>query len=249
MPHIDDSVCAVVPVYNAKATLSELVNRLERALCAFSAYSVVLVDDGSADGSRELIGELCAKSAHVTGILLRGNFGQQSALLCGLRHAQGNCVAIIDDDLEQAPEDILTLYRLLRTGYDAVYGTPQSSGKGAFRGLGSRLRDRLFDRITDKPKNVRVCSFRILTRDLKEKVIRADTRFVYISLEMLRHTKNVKSVEVSYAPSPRSGYRAARLMALLAKMYVYYAPKTLWKCLRRRGACYEIERVIQGGGA
>lgn len=249
MPRIDDSICAVVPVYNAKGTLKELVTRLERALSVFSAYCVVLVDDGSADGSRELIGELCAKSAHVSGILLSGNFGQQSAILCGLRHAQGNCVAILDDDLEQAPEDILTLYELLKTGYDAVYGTPKSGGKSAFRGLGSRLRDRLFDRITEKPKDVRVCSFRILTRELAGKVIRADTRFVYISLEMLKHTKNVKSVEVSYAPSPRSGYSAARLMALLAKMYVCYAPKTMWKFLRRHGACYEIERVIGGGGA
>ena len=249
MERIDDSVCAVVPVYNAESTLQALVDRLERALSVFSAYSIILVDDGSADASRKLIERLCAEHTNVTGVLLSANFGQQSAVLCGLRHAKGNRVAIIDDDLEQDPEDILTLYCVLQKGYDAVYGAPKSSGKGAFRGLGSRLRDRLFDRITEKPKEVRVCSFRIMTRELAEKISLADTRFVYISLEMLKHTKNVRSVEVKYAPSPRSGYRAARLIGLLVKMYIYYAPKTVWKFLRRRGACYEIERLIRGGGA
>lgn len=241
--------CAVVPVYNAEDTLDELVARLDAALRAFETYSIVLVDDGSADRSAARIRELCKEYPQVTGILLGGNFGQQSAVLCGLRHAEGSCVAILDDDLEQAPEDILLLYDELQKGYDVVYGTAKCREKGAFRGFGSRLRDALFDRITQKPKEVRVCSFRVMTRELAEKISRADTCFVYISMETFLHTKNAKSVEVSYARSRRSGYRASRLIALLCKMYVYYAPKTALKFLRRSGASYTIKEVIRGGGA
>ncbi len=248
MRKIDDSICAVVPVYNAEATLTELVDRLERALGRFREYSVVLVDDGSTDGSAALIGRLCRERARVTGILLEGNFGQQSAILCGLRHAKGNCAVVIDDDLEQDPADILTLYDELKKGYDVVYGAAQNRDKGAFRAFGSRLRDRLFDRISQKPADVRVCSFRIMARGLVEKVIRADTRFAYISLEIFKHTRNAKSVELRYAPAPRSGYRAARLVALLLNMYVYYAPKTALGFLRKRGPCYEIKRILNGGG-
>ncbi len=98
------SVCAAVPVYNAGATLFELVERLERTLSRFAEYSILLVDDGSTDDSPELIERLCDARSHVTGILLAGNFGQQSALLCALRHANADYTVILDDDLEQDPE-------------------------------------------------------------------------------------------------------------------------------------------------
>lgn len=238
------SVCAAVPVYNAGATLFELVERLERTLSRFAEYSILLVDDGSKDGSAELIERLCKTRPHVAGILLDGNFGQQSALLCALRHASADYTVILDDDLEQDPELILTLYGEMQRGYDAVYGPPESLAKGAFRGIGSRLRDRLFDRITDKPADVRVCSFRMMNRETVERIARADTRFVYISLELFKYTRNVTSVEVPYGVSARSGYSAPRLIALLINMYVYYAPHTVCKFLRKTGPCYKIKGTI-----
>ena len=238
------SVCAAVPVYNAGATLNELVERLERTLSRFAQYSILLVDDGSKDNSAEMIERLCEASPQVTGILLDGNFGQQSALLCALRHAKADYTVILDDDLEQDPELILTLYGEMEKGYDAVYGAPQSLGKGAFRGIGSRLRDKLFDRITDKPKDVRVCSFRMMNGETAERIARADTRFVYISLELFKYTRNVTSVEVPYGASARSGYSALRLVALLINMYIYYAPHAVFGFVRKTEPCYKIKRTI-----
>lgn len=244
MQLIPCSVCAVVPVFNAGATLSELVERLELTLSQFAEYAIILIDDGSKDTSAELIERLCETGKHVTGILLDGNFGQQSALLCGLRHANADYTVILDDDLEQDPALILTLYGEMEKGYDAVYGPPEILGKGAFRGIGSRLRDRLFDRITDKPSDVRVCSFRMINRKTVERIARADTQFVYISMELFRYTRNVASVDVSYGVSKHSGYSVLRLFRLMINMYVYYAPRTVFKFLRKKGPCYQIKKTI-----
>ncbi len=240
---IPRSICAVVPVYNAGATLNELVESLERALSRFAEYAIILVDDGSKDNSAQLIEQLCDRP-HVTGILLDGNFGQQSALLCGLRHASADYIVILDDDLEQDPALILTLYGEMGKGYDAVYGPPENLGKGAFRSIGSRLRDRLFDRITDKPAGVRVCSFRMMNRKTVERIARADTQFVYISMELFKHTRNVTSVDVPYGVSKRSGYSTLRLIRLMVNMYAYYAPRTIFSFLRKKGPCYKIKRMI-----
>lgn len=246
MQSIDSSICAVVPVYNAEKTLAELVLKLEEVLSRFKDSRIVLVDDGSGDGSAGIMDSLCNDYENITAVRLTKNFGQQSALLCGLKFSQGDYTVIIDDDLEQEPADIITLYEEMLKGYDVVYGV--SSGraeKGLFRRLGSAARDLLFGGITHKPKGVKVCSFRIMSRALVESVLKADTRFVYISLEIFKAAAKARSVEVRYNPSVRSGYRPLALIKLLLKMIVYYAPGPL-KVFRREGVCYQIKEVTTG---
>ena len=239
-----DSLCVVVPVYNAERTLEPLVKRLQEVLSGFSASQIVLVDDGSTDGSAKVLRTLYKQYGNVTVVFLRRNYGQQSALLCGLRECHCDYAVIIDDDLEQDPADIPVLYEEIRKGCDVVYGISEAD-KGAFRGLGSRLRDRLFDRITDKPKDLKVCSFRIINRATVEKIAKADTKFVYISLEILTHTNRIGNVPVSTGEGAPSGYRPLGLMRLLLRMYIYYAPCKLLKPLRRHGACYEVKETLQ----
>ncbi len=239
-----DSLCVVVPVYNAESTLESLVERLQKVLSGFASSQIVLVDDGSTDGSVDRLRALYSRYDNVTVVFLRKNYGQQSALLCGIRECHCDFAAIIDDDLEQAPEDILLLYDEIREGYDVVYGVGVAD-RSAFRSFGSRLRDRLFDRITDKPKEMKVCSFRIMNRATVEKVARADTRFVYISLELLKHTNRIGNITVRVGDRAPSGYRPLRLMRLLIQMYIYYAPCRLLRLLRGHGACYEVGEKLQ----
>ena len=239
-----DSLCVVVPVYNAERTLEPLVEQLQEVLRGFAASQIVLVDDGSTDGSADKLRALYRRYDNVMAIFLRRNFGQQSALLCGLRECRCDYAVIIDDDLEQNPRDIPALYEAIRKGYDVVYGVGAAE-RGAFRSLGSRLRDRLFDRITNKPECVRVCSFRIIGRTTVNNIVNADTRFVYISLEILKHTNRIGNVAVSTGESAPSGYRPLRLMQLLMRMYIYYAPCRLLKPLRRCGTCYEIHETLR----
>ena len=238
-----DSLCVVVPVYNARNTITPLVERLQEVLGGFASSQIVLVDDGSRDGSAGTLRGLYERYKNITVVLLRRNYGQQSALLCGLRQCRCDYAVIIDDDLEQDPCDIPALYGAIRRGYDVVYGVGAQE-KGAFRSWGSRLRDRLFDRITDKPPGVRVCSFRIMNRATVDHVVKADTRFVYISLEILKYTNRIGNIPVRTGERVPSGYRPLQLMGLLLRMYVYYAPWGWLRLLRRRRACYEIGEIL-----
>ena len=239
-----DSLCVVVPVYNAENTLEPLIGRLQTVLSGFAASQIVLVDDGSTDGSADRLCTLYSRYDNVMVIFLRKNYGQQNALLCGLRECRCDYAVIIDDDLEQDSKDIPLLYDELRKGYDVVYGVG-AADRGAIRSFGSRLRDRLFDRIADKPKEMKVCSFRIMNSATVDKVAHANMRFVNISLEILKHTNRIGNVTVSPGKRTTSGYRLLRLMRLLIRMYVYYAPCRLLRSLRRRGPCYEVGERLQ----
>jgi len=239
-----DSLCVVVPVYNAEKTLKPLVERLQEVLDGFASSQIVLVDDGSRDGSADILRTLFERYDNVTVIFLRRNYGQQNALLCGLRECRCDYAVIIDDDLEQDPYDIPALYGAIQEGCDVVYGVG-APVKGAFRSLGSRLRDRLFDRITPKPPGMRVCSFRILNRTTVDHIVEADTQFVYISLEILKYTNRIGNIEVRTGERAPSGYRPLRLMSLLLQMYIYYAPWGLLRSLRRHGACYSVRETLR----
>lgn len=245
---IDTSICAVVPVYNAEQTLNTLITKLERVLSCFARYQIVLVDDASSDNSFEVMKRLHAEYPAITAITLQKNAGQQSAVLCGLYHSNCKYTVILDDDLEHEPDDIIKLYAAMAQKYDVVYGidTPKASQNvGGFRRLGSRLRDSLFNRITHKPKDQKVCSFRIINRKTVDNIIKADTKFVYISMEILRHTANIGNVTVRYNERAVSGYSAPRLIALVLKIYIYYAPHSWLRILRKKGDAYIIKQKLE----
>lgn len=239
----EDSICVVVPVYNAEKTLVRLTAKLTQVLVQFRKYSIVFVDDMSSDNSFEILRRLQVDNTCVTAIRLKRNCGQQAAILCGLRHSDADYTVIMDDDLENDPEDILKLYESAKRGFDVVYGISRAMGKGAVRGLGSWVREAAITRLSGKPKGKKVCSFRIMKRDVVSKVSAADTKFVYISLEILRNTKNIENIEVDYSQSHRSGYNVVKLFVLLLKMYVYYG--SVLRVFRRKGSCYETAQILR----
>lgn len=239
----EDSICVVVPVYNAEKTLEKLTEKLIEVLARFRKYSIVFVDDMSSDNSFEILRRIQQNNTCITAIRLKRNCGQQAAILCGLRRSNAEYTVIMDDDLENDPKDVLKLYDSAKLGFDVVYGISIELGKGAVRGLGSWVREAAITRLSGKPKDKKVCSFRMMTRDVVSKVTAVDTKFVYISLEILRHTKNIENMEVDYSQSHRSGYNVVKLFVLLLKMYVYYG--SVLKAFRKKGSCYEIAEILE----
>lgn len=236
------SICVVIPVYNAQQTLEELTEKLKSVLSQLGSYSIVFVDDASPDGSFETLKRIKANNENITAIRLKENAGQQAAILCGLRQSECDYTVIMDDDLENDPGDIVKLYERIKQGFDVVYGVCTEPTKGALRSFGSGFREALITRLSGKPKDKKVCSFRIMTKDIARKVRQADTKFVYISLEILKHTKNIENIEVDYCTSHRTGYHVFSLFALAVKMYVYYG--RLLRFLRRKADQYEIGEVL-----
>ena len=130
----------VIPVFNSSAILEDLVSRLEPVLKAVAEeYELILVNDGSQDGSWDSIQSLAGKHLWIFGINLMRNYGQHNALLCGIRAARHECIVTMDDDLQHPPEEIPNLLDKLAEGYDVVYGTPLVEPHGIWRDLASRI--------------------------------------------------------------------------------------------------------------
>lgn len=133
-------ISVVIPVYNSERMLPMLVERLGPALQSLcSSYELILVNDGSADNSWNVIEGLARQYDWVCGINLMRNYGQHNALLCGIRAARHGIIVTMDDDLQNPPEEIPKIVRKLEEGYDVVYGTPMREQHGLLRDAASQV--------------------------------------------------------------------------------------------------------------
>jgi glycosyltransferase involved in cell wall biosynthesis len=114
----------VIPVYNEKDNLPLLMDAVKSALTPLNrTWEVILVDDGSTDGSLEVLTELAEKHPeHVRVVVFRRNFGQTAAIAAGIDHAEGSIIVLLDADLQNDPADIPMLLAKLDEGYDLVSG-------------------------------------------------------------------------------------------------------------------------------
>src|SRR4029453_1729310 len=102
-------------------------------------FELILVNDGSSDGSWNVIRALAAKHTWIRGLRLMRNYGQHNALLCGIRAARHEVVVTLDDDLQNPPEEIPVLLGALSSGADVVYGRPDREQHGLLRDLASQI--------------------------------------------------------------------------------------------------------------
>ena len=128
----------VVPVYNSAAILPELVKRLEPILRSLERpFELILVNDGSRDGSWQVIQQLAGSHSWVRGICMMRNYGQHNALLAGIRAATYDKLMTMDDDLQHPPEELPKLLAALTDDFDVVYAPPETEQHGVLRDLAS----------------------------------------------------------------------------------------------------------------
>jgi len=145
-------LCVVIPACNEEANLPVLVQELTEILDAAGvSFALVIVDDGSRDGTTAVLRELATVDQRVRGLVLSRNFGHQAAISEGLRHARGRAIAVMDADLQDRPADLLRLYERLREGADVVYAVRRSRPEGLLRRAAYRAFYRLLARISDLP--------------------------------------------------------------------------------------------------
>ncbi|MBQ6229021.1 MAG: glycosyltransferase family 2 protein [Prevotella sp.] len=120
-------ISVVIPLYNEEESLPELYAWIERVMQAnHFSFEVIFINDGSTDKSWQVIENLSQSSEHVKGIKFRRNYGKSPALYCGFKEAQGDVVITMDADLQDSPDEIPELYRMVMTdGYDLVSGYKQ----------------------------------------------------------------------------------------------------------------------------
>ncbi len=241
----------VIPVYNAEKSIGRVAEELIAYFKASGlSYQLILVDDGSVDGSIGEIFLLARQNPNVMAVQLSRNFGQQNALLCGLALAV-NCRYIItmDDDLQHPSQVIEALYQKICEGFDLVYAIPEHQCRPLYRRLGSGLRDMLFALFASKPRGIRVSSYRIMTAALASKICAERQPFVYLSASAFRY--GPRTANIPYRPKTRafgrSGYTLMKLARLYYQLFFWYtASGRLFSAHIRRGVPYEILSIVKG---
>ena len=156
----------VVPIYNELENLPELYRRVKEVMDASNeTWELILVDDGSTDGSTDKIRELAKKDKLIRPVIFARNFGHQVAITAGWDYARGDAIVIIDADLQDPPEVILELAKKWKEGYEVVYAVrSEREGETWFKKITASLFYRLIYKITDVKIPVDTGDFRLMDR-------------------------------------------------------------------------------------
>ncbi len=159
-------ISIIAPIYNEIDNLDKLYERISQTMDASGeSWELILVDDGSKDGSTEKIRQYAQKDPRVRAVIFARNFGHQIAVTAGLDYARGQAVVIIDADLQDPPEVITELIAKWREGFEVVYAVrAEREGESWFKLVTASLFYRLIYRITDVNIPLDTGDFRLIDR-------------------------------------------------------------------------------------
>lgn len=193
----------IAPIFNEKGCFDELYRRISEVMdTTGEEWEFVMVDDGSSDGSTDLIRELAKKEKRVRPVIFARNFGHQIAVTAGLDYSRGEAAIIIDADLQDPPEVILELIAKWREGYQVVYAVrSEREGETWFKKITASAFYKLIYRITDVKIPMNTGDFRLLDRKVVDVMnsMRERHRF----LRGMSAWVGYKTIGVSYKRSAR----------------------------------------------
>ncbi len=216
----------VIPVYNSQDLVGTTIDRVvEMFEAAGLRYQVVLVNDGSRDGSWDVIAERARTSPHVVALDLLRNYGQHHANLAGMRESTGDYVITMDDDLQNPPDQVLLLIEKALDGHDVVFGRFDRKQARGYRRLGSKMINVINRRVFDQPAGLAVSNFRILRRDVVERICGSRTAHPYITGQALMYSHSPADVVVRHDPraSGTSNYGLRRIASLVLTILFSYS--------------------------
>jgi dolichol-phosphate mannosyltransferase len=198
----DPLVSVVAPVFDEAATIGELHRRLTATLAPLGRYELVIVDDGSTDGTWETLRALAQSDPHLSLLRLSRNFGHQIALSAGLDHARGDAIISIDGDLQDPPEAIPALIERWRDGADVVFAVRQHrEGETWFKLATAAAFYKLINRVSSVGIPEQAGDFRLLSRRALDALLTMPESARY--LRGMSSWIGFRQAEVGYAREPR----------------------------------------------
>ena len=216
----------VIPLFNSEDTIAPLVREIE-ALSIDGGHEIILVNDGSRDGTAKVCRELTRQArVPMTYVEHARNFGEHNAVLTGWRHARGTHIVNLDDDGQNPPGEAVRLWQHATAhALDVVYGHYDVKRHSPFRNAGSWLTNRMTDWALDKPKGFYLSSFRCVTGFIAREVTDYSGPYPYIDGLLLQVTQRIDSMAVRHDErrAGTSGYTLRRLIRLWLSAWLNFS--------------------------
>jgi len=239
----------VIPVFNSEKILQKTVETiiLELSKNRYS-FEIILVNDGSHDNSWDIAKKLSQNSPNITAIDFIKNYGQHTAVFCGIEYAKGEYVVTMDDDMQNPPSEIVKLYKKIKEGYDLVFAVFEEKKHANYRKVGSKVIDVLNCKIFFKPKNIVLSNFRIFSFELAQRVKKYKTFQPYIPGLLLMHAGNIANVLTKHdkRETGSSNYNMIKILALVTRLLFNYSSYPL-KFLSAIGILIASSAFLCGG--
>lgn len=216
----------VIPVYNSEQIVATTVDEVVRVFTEHGLeHEVILVNDGSPDDSWSVIADKARTTPNVVALDLLHNYGQHYANLAGLRESTGDYVITMDDDLQNPPDQALLLIDEALTGKDVVFGEFETKQAAGYRRLGSKMISKINQRIFGQPPDLPVSNFRILRRDVVNRICAARTAYPYMTGQALLYSRHRSHVKVRHEPRRvgSSNYSTLRILRLVLTILFSYS--------------------------
>jgi len=200
MSEFSSSVSVVIPVYNEAENLNELVDRTLAACRSLkNPFEIILVDDGSRDGSEKIIREaLSQHGGEIIGVFLNRNYGQHSAVMAGLAQARGEIIVTLDADLQNPPEEIPRLVAKMCEGYDVVGSIRKPRHDSLFRRFSSMLINRMTASVTGILMHDYGCMLRAYRRQIVTAMLQCQERSTFIPALANSFARRTAEIEVKH---------------------------------------------------
>ena len=217
----------VIPVYNSSEVVGTTID--EAVACGLGLeipFEVIAVNDGSSDKSWPVLLEKAKQHGPALKVVnLLKNAGQHSALFCGMSLSRGEWVVTLDDDMQIHPQEIQKLMACTSDEVDLVVGKYEQKQHGMIRGIGSKLVQKLNEKIFGKPADFTITSFRLMRRDVVDRILQWKTPYPYINGLMLLCSAHRVNVVVEHRPRliGKSGYGTKAIAALLMRILFTYS--------------------------
>jgi glycosyltransferase involved in cell wall biosynthesis len=222
----DFTYSVVIPVFNSATIVGETADRVVEVFEKEGlSYELILVNDGSRDGSWDVIADRARANPHTVALNLLRNYGQHYANLAGFHEATGDYIITMDDDLQNPPDQVLLLIDEAMCGRDVVFGRFDRKQAAGYRRIGSKAISVVNRRIFGQPTDLAVSNFRILRRDVVRRICASRTQYPYVTGQALLYSANRSHVTVQHAPRPvgKSHYSALRICRLLLTILFSYS--------------------------